>query len=256
MNAHALKRFVEENQKLAAECTKLVAQCDRWEMECSLFERDRDALMDFGNEAHERAKVAEARAQKLEEVLEQLSDELEQCKRKLDLCEDEEGAVLEKNLLEPILDMLIKKDGLASACAFLEANSQQKECRKLLKRWNRLSPNTQKVLSMAAEVKTLEKDKELLRINLQRAEEEVKVLFDENNILEAENKRLLWKYRKALGSGDRSANSASTAKSQKRKSKSLACSPIEKKLNFNDVESARSPFLPIECESPVSKMKK
>lgn len=35
-------------------------------------------------------------------------------------------------------------------------------------------PSTQKVLSLAAEVKTLEKDKEHLRINLNRAEEEVR----------------------------------------------------------------------------------
>jgi hypothetical protein len=35
-------------------------------------------------------------------------------------------------------------------------------------------PSTQKVLSLAAEMKTLEKDKEYLRINLNRAEEEVR----------------------------------------------------------------------------------
>lgn len=35
-------------------------------------------------------------------------------------------------------------------------------------------PSTQKVLSLAAEVKALEKDKEHLRINLNRAEEEVR----------------------------------------------------------------------------------
>lgn len=38
-------------------------------------------------------------------------------------------------------------------------------------------PSTQKVLSLAAEMKTLEKDKEHLRINLNRAEEEVRIVF-------------------------------------------------------------------------------
>jgi len=37
-----------------------------------------------------------------------------------------------------------------------------------------LRPSTQKILSLAAEAKTLENDKEHLRINLARAEEEVR----------------------------------------------------------------------------------
>lgn len=35
------------------------------------------------------------------------------------------------------------------------------------------------------------------------------MLFDENSILEAENKRLLWHYHKAFGSGEKSADNAS-----------------------------------------------
>lgn len=45
--------------------------------------------------------------------------------------------LLEENLLEPVLDMLISKDGFASALAFLEANSWHEECRELLQMWNR-----------------------------------------------------------------------------------------------------------------------
>lgn len=41
---------------------------------------------------------------------------------------------------------------------------------------------------------------------------QVKVLFDENNILEVENKRLLRHYQKAFCSGEKGADSASTAK--------------------------------------------
>lgn len=83
MNAQALKKFVEENQKLAAQCADLLAQCERWEGECSLYDKDREALMDFGNEAHERAKDAEAKAQHLEEEVQRLSDELHCYKGKL-----------------------------------------------------------------------------------------------------------------------------------------------------------------------------
>ena len=77
MNALALKKFVEENQKLAAECTNLLNQCKKWEKECSLYDHDREALMDFGNEADERAKEAEIRVYELEDKLRSLSEELQ-----------------------------------------------------------------------------------------------------------------------------------------------------------------------------------
>ena len=48
MNAQAVKRFVEENQKLAAECESLVEQRVKLEQECALYDHDREALMEFG----------------------------------------------------------------------------------------------------------------------------------------------------------------------------------------------------------------
>lgn len=54
-----------------------------------------------------------------------------------------------------------------------------------------LRPETQNIISLANHVRTLQKDKEHLIMNLHRAEEEVTVLAKANNILEAENKRLL-----------------------------------------------------------------
>lgn len=66
MNAAAIKKFVEENQRLAAECANLVSQCNKWERECSLYDNDREALMEFGNEADERAREAEERAKEAE----------------------------------------------------------------------------------------------------------------------------------------------------------------------------------------------
>lgn len=77
MNALALKKFIEENQKLASECAHLLSQCSKWERECSLYDHDREALMDFGNEADQRAKDAEVRVQELEEEVRRLSDKLQ-----------------------------------------------------------------------------------------------------------------------------------------------------------------------------------
>lgn len=77
MNAQALKRFVEENQRLADECSNLLVQCQKWEKECSLYDHDREALMDFGNEADERAKVAEGRVLEIEEELASVMEELQ-----------------------------------------------------------------------------------------------------------------------------------------------------------------------------------
>ncbi|XWS21458.1 hypothetical protein CRYUN_Cryun30bG0056500 [Craigia yunnanensis] len=255
MNAVALKRFVEENQKLAAECANLLTQCNKWERECSLYDHDREALMDFGNEADERAKEAEIRVNELEEELGKLTEELRFYKHRYDsqgIDSSYEGTTLEENLLESVLATFICKDEVMSGRAFLEANNSLESCQRLLKMWNRLRPSTQKVLSLAAELKTLEKDKEHLRMNLSKAEEEVKVLFEENDILDKENKRLLRQYhkeKKLHGSGGKHTGSAS-AKTNKRKSSSKICSPIEKKIDFTDPDSARKPLSPLRYNSP------
>ncbi|XP_030542759.1 myosin-4 [Rhodamnia argentea] len=258
MNAQALKKFVEENQKLAAECANLLAECKKLETECSLYDHDREALMDFGNEVEERAKEAEARVQELEEELQQLSDELQ---HKDDTREDEEtleSTTLEEKLVESIISTLLSKDAVASAYSFLEANSAHESCQELLKMWNCLRPATRMVISLAAEMKTLEKDKENLRINLHKAEEEVNLLFQENNVLDEENKRLLrhcQKERDAFGSGGRITASA-PAKSNKRKSSPKMSSPVEKRIDLSDVDSPRRPLSPLKQNSPDSRVYK
>ncbi|KAE8715404.1 putative RNA-binding family protein [Hibiscus syriacus] len=189
MNAMALKRFVQENQKLAAECANLLTQCNKWERECNkwereclLYDRDREALMDFGNEAHERAKKAE-------------------------------GTTVEENLLDSVLATLVCKDEVASGRAFLEANTSLESCQRLLKMWN------------------------------SKAEEKVKVLFEENSILDEANRKLLRQSiegKNLHDSGGKHTGSAS-AKTNKRKLNPKICSPIEKKINFADPDSARKP---------------
>lgn len=109
-----------------------------------------------------------------------------------------------------------------------------------------LKPSTQKALSLAAYVKAVEKDCDHLKVNLLRAEDEVsiraflrtvaffilcetlfgpnssvimlvmqvKLLYEENTLLDEENKRLLKRCRedKVQHSGDRQTNSGSAAK--------------------------------------------
>ncbi|KAF9606010.1 hypothetical protein IFM89_021336 [Coptis chinensis] len=72
--ALALKKFVEESQKLATECANLLNQCSRWEKECLLYDRDREALMEFANEANERAKEAEVCVLDIEDELKNASE--------------------------------------------------------------------------------------------------------------------------------------------------------------------------------------
>lgn len=258
MNAQALRKFVEENQRLASECAHLVTQCNKWERECSLYDHDREALMDFGNEADQRAKEAEIRVQELEDEVKELRDELGFYKHKLEMYSvdsSSDDTTVGEKLLESVLATLISKDEAVSAPAFLEANSGNESCQMLLKMWNCLRPSTQKVLSLVAKLKTLEKDKEHLTMNLCTAEEEVKLLFEENKVLDVENKRLLRQYHKERnqsGSGGKHNDSAS-AKSNKRKSSSKMSSPIQAKIVFSDQEPARQPLSPLRCNSPNSR---
>lgn len=247
MNAQALKKFVDENQKLAKECENLLSQCRRWENECSLYDHDREALMDFANEADDRAKEAESRVQDLEEELRSV------CERQA-VDSSGEGSALEQNLLESLITTMVGNDEvMPTAHAFLEANSGVDVCQKLLLSWNSLRPSTRKMLALAAEVKTLQNDKEHLRFNLTRAEEEVKVLFEENNVLHKENKRLIRRQKERFHPGSSEKHTSSTsAKGNKRKSSPKTCSPID----FCDVDSPRKPLSPLQHNSPESIMQK
>lgn len=80
MNALAIKKFVEENQKLAAECENLLGHCRKLEKECALYDNDREALIDFQNEAEERAREACLRAEELEHDLVLYQLELKKCR--------------------------------------------------------------------------------------------------------------------------------------------------------------------------------
>lgn len=257
MSASALKKFVEENQRLAVECSNLLAQCKRWEKECALYDHDREALMDFGNEADERAKEAEIRVRDLEEEVRKLSEELHFYKCQYENQVDETAtndASVEQNLLDNLLETVIGRDDAAStAHAFLEANSGIEVCQRLLTKWKRLRPSTQKVLALVAEVNTLQKDKEYLRINLHKAEDEVNVLFEQNNVLDEANKRLIRLYQKEKhtpGSGGKPSSDKCSQGNKRKSSPKIISSPVEGKLDFSEVDSLRQPFSPLRENSP------
>ncbi|XP_065848716.1 uncharacterized protein [Euphorbia lathyris] len=219
MNALALKKFVSENQRLVKKCASLASQCKKWEKECALYERDREALMDFGNEADERAKEAEFKVCQLEDVLERLSEELHSVKHESEI----QGAGsssktkdIEYRILESILITLVSEEETELGRAFLESNRGFESYQQLLKMWKSLRPTTQMALSLAAQVNMLQKEKENLRVNLYKAEEEVNMVSAENNMLRAENKRLLkqQRYLDREGSGSKHSSSVSSKEKQ------------------------------------------
>ncbi|KAH9625408.1 hypothetical protein KSS87_008198 [Heliosperma pusillum] len=282
MNAQSIKKFVEENGKLANECKNLASQCDKWEQECSLYDHDREALMEFGNEADERASEAECRVIELQEELRSVADQLEYYKLQYETLSELHSNVRydprspiyhvgssavvkvessvdsppsEQILLNSLVASVVNENEVAkTALTFLEANSGVETYRELLEMWSSLRPETQNVLSLASHVKILQKAKEHLRINLSRAEEEVNVLAEENNALVEENKRLLklcHSERKHAGSGEKRDSSART-KNSKRKASPGMSSPIDRKIDFDDVDSLRYPLSPLKENSPSS----
>ncbi|XP_014492186.1 uncharacterized protein LOC106754651 isoform X1 [Vigna radiata var. radiata] len=254
MNAQAMKRFVEENQKLAAECERLVEQCVKLERECALYDHDREALMEFGNEADERAQVVHARACELERDLCLLERQLNEYKHQNESVDSSSRTLDEEKLLDSLLATVTTADE-SSTFAFLNSNSENDQCKKLLTTWNCLKPSTQRVLGLVAEVKSLENDKENLRVNLHRAEDEVKLLFEENSVLRNENKRLAKRCMERSHSGsDRkhghSHTGSASVKSNKRNSSRKTSSPMRRKIDFEDIDSARTPLSPLGNKLP------
>ncbi|CAN7008776.1 hypothetical protein IGI04_011113 [Brassica rapa subsp. trilocularis] len=258
MNAQALKKFVEENQKLAEECGNLLRQCKKWERECLLYHQDRDALMEFGNESDERARDAEARVRELEEEVARMSEELQLCKQRQIGIEqvDNNCSPQEEDLLDSVLGSLISKDENTIGRLFLEANVQDQSCQALLSKWDRLKPSTQKVLSLVSVAKKFEKERECIIQNLAKAEQEAELVSIQNRKLDKENRKLLRQQQQQspLGSSETSHKSAST-KSNKRRCPKMMSSPIEKMLEFSgSPEISRKPLTPVWDNSADSRM--
>ncbi|KAL8224655.1 hypothetical protein R6Q59_000251 [Mikania micrantha] len=179
LNAQAVKKFVEENQKLTTECAYWLTQCYKLEKEFSRYDHYQEALMDFENEADNRAKEAEAQLS-----FYNLQHEGKQAG------EMTKAVYTESCLVDTLLSTIIKKDDVASvAQSFLEANSGLEVCQKMLEIWESMNPSTQNIMALASEVKRLHNEKDHLRNNLTTEEEEVKVLFED--LLDKENRRLV-----------------------------------------------------------------
>ncbi|XP_008804259.2 kinesin-like protein KIF21A [Phoenix dactylifera] len=180
MNAHGLRRCIEEKEMAASGYDDLVKQYAKLEKECSLYERDLERVMESCDE------------------LAKENDELR---------------------------------------VRLQDNSS--------------------LAALAAEVESLKKDKENMRINLHRAEEEVKVLFEENKLLDEENKRLLRLLKRERNHhGSDSKSSAGTSAKGKPKSGQSDSSPMGRVIDFNVADSSRQPLSPLRQNSSDSRMHK
>ncbi|KAM0923265.1 hypothetical protein ACQ4PT_005587 [Festuca glaucescens] len=101
------------------------------------------------------------------------------------------------------------------------------------------------------EVQALQRDREILKTNLNKAEEEVKLLFEENRTLDEANKRLL----SLLNRSERKHSASNSTK--KRKSSSLKdTSPVSLAIDFNSVDASRHPLSPLPQNSPDCRVHK
>ncbi|KAF3791214.1 hypothetical protein EJ110_NYTH07667 [Nymphaea thermarum] len=149
MNAQALKKSIEQSQRLNSEVTNLTMQIAKLNKECSLYDNDREALMEFGNDADERARQAEACAQEAEDNSRRLSVEVNQSKQEIELLMADKTRHLEEQQLlrHRIVDLENERDDNNPVCpqcsnikvsALFEENKLlDEENRKLLRRWSR-----------------------------------------------------------------------------------------------------------------------
>ncbi|KAJ0257007.1 Uncharacterized protein HA466_0079500 [Hirschfeldia incana] len=214
INAQAVKKFVEENRRLSGECEDLAKQCKSWERECFLYHQDREALMDFGNESEERAREGESRVRELEEQVRTMSKERVESDEKL---EEEE------RLVDSVLASFVSEEEVKFGRVFLEENVGDSQS--LLRRWEELKPSRRKAVSLVSIVKRIEKEKECLMLNLEKAEQEVELVCEQNRELDEENRKLLKQCCSSLQC------SAERSKSKKRKSPKMMSSSSPGSLN-------------------------
>ncbi|KAL6591280.1 hypothetical protein ACP70R_049783 [Stipagrostis hirtigluma subsp. patula] len=105
--------------------------------------------------------------------------------------------------------------------------------------------------ALTAQVQELQKDKETLRMNLARAEEEVNTLCADNKVLDDEHKRLLHLLEKERQRRSERKQSASNSTKNKRKSSSLKDgSPVGRAIDFSGADPSRNPLSPLPHNSP------
>ncbi|KAI0500483.1 hypothetical protein KFK09_018696 [Dendrobium nobile] len=197
-----------------------------------------------------------------------LQDQLKESHKRLQLCK-EEASMNAQGLRNCIQD----KDMMAAKCAEMEnycvklerecvlferdLEKAMESCDELEKENNELRAQLHDNFSvqvLAAEVQSLKEDKENLRINLQRAEEEVKVLFEDNRLLDEENKRLLLRLQRETQRhrSDRKLSASASSSRGKHKSCLMKGSSFGRQIEFNSEEQTRQPLTPLHKLSPKS----
>ncbi|CAA7399566.1 unnamed protein product [Spirodela intermedia] len=214
---------------------------------------------------HLKLLVSEDERRRLQDKIFTLQDHLAEADRRLERHRAEANMNAQglKRCIEEKEAMSSRYSELSNHCAKLEKECTlyERDIERLMDSCDDLARENEElraqlrenaVTTLVSEVETLKKDKEHLRINLNRAEEEVKVLFEENNILDEENKRLLKLLNRELHSqGSGSKYSAIAPAKGKRKS-----SPLEKAVEFNGTDLSRQPLSPLQQNSPDSRMHK
>ncbi|URD73951.1 hypothetical protein MUK42_09848 [Musa troglodytarum] len=221
----------------------------------------------------------------LEERLTEADKRLEQCRAEANLnAQGVKRCVEEKELIaSKYADLVNHCRKLEEECSLYERDLERimESCDELGKENEelraRLDDNSG-LESLGAEVESLKKDKEHLRINLHRAEEEVskldlikfvalppslharvKLLFQENKMLDEENKRLLEllkRERSRQGSDSHKRSATASAMGKRKSSPNDSGSPPGRMIDFGAADSSRQPLSPLHHNSPDSRMHK
>ncbi|KAG6481028.1 uncharacterized protein LOC122014549 [Zingiber officinale] len=201
----------------------------------------------------------------LEERLQDSNKRMEQCRAEANMnAQGVRRCVEEKEIYASKYgDLLTHCRKLEEECSLYEHDLERimESCDELGKENEELQSRLQdasNLESLATKIETLNKDKEHLRTNLHTAEEEVKILFQENKMLDEENKRLLelLKTERQRQGSNSHKRSASAAAKGKRKSRPNDGSPFGLRIDFESSDSSRLPLSPIHQNLPESRMHK
>ncbi|KAM3223205.1 hypothetical protein ACQJBY_056882 [Aegilops geniculata] len=218
-----------------------------------------------------RAKLAayEDLRRRLQDRVFALEEELHAAARRIDLLKNEsamnaEGirrCVEEKEAVAAARDQLAAHAArLEKECGLYERDLERamESCDELARESDDLRNRLRDAPDLTEQVQALQRDKEILKTNLNKAEEEVKLLFEENRALDEANKRLLCLLEKEQQKHrSERKHSASNSTKQKRKSSSLKdTSPVGLAIDFNSADASRQPLLPLQPNSPDCRVHK
>ncbi|VAI52193.1 unnamed protein product [Triticum turgidum subsp. durum] len=147
---------------------------------------------------------------------------------------------------------------LEKECGLYERDLERamESCDELARESDDLRNRLRDAPDLTEQVQALQRDKEILKTNLNKAEEEVKLLFEENRALDEANKRLLCLLEKEQKHRSERKHSASNS-TKKRKSSSLKdTSPVGLAIDFNSADASRQPLLPLQPNSPDCRVHK